>query len=630
MTDITSHTVQAADRAEADHPFYAKVTHKMKALERMTDGGARRGAPRRAAGTAGAVALALALLGTAGLAQAQAQAAPQDTAMVKLIRGLIKSGAIDKATGEALLAQAETEAYAASQAAQKSAAAAPAGAAVAGAVAGAGFAAEPGDVRIPYISQTTRDQIRDEVKNEVMAQAKSEGWAAPNETPEWTKRIHIEGDFRLRNESRFYSSSNTNTQIDWAQINKGNGFDVNSNTNLALPPLLNTTQNRTNQFRARARFGIFADVSEQVKAGVRLASSNDDSPVSTNSTLGGGLNKKSVWLDQMWMSYQPFTWMKVTGGRFAPPYVTSDMLFSSDLNIDGIAAQFNKALPTNPNVELFGSLGFIPLEYSGDNSPSNSQSKMSSQTKWMLGTQFGANWKLDSKNSFRGTVGYFDFRNITGQLSSPCALYAGQTSCDSDWSRPAFMQKGNTLMLLRNIALNPLDPANTAQPQYVGYASKFQLLDLSARWDTVLAGRYPLRFDVNYIRNLAYNEGEMWARSNGGIVNNFAAGSATRANFKSGPNAYMFQASFGKPVMAARGDWNVLFGYKRIEPDAVPDAYNDSTFHGGGTNAKGYYLGGSYAFDKNAWITGRWLSTKEVYGQPLSIDTLQIEVNARF
>lgn len=332
----------------------------------------------------------------------------------------------------------------------------------------------------------------------------------------------------------------------------------------------------------------------------------------------------------MWMSYQPFTWMKVTGGRFAPPYVTTDMLFSSDLNIDGIAAQFNKVLPQNPNVELFGSLGFIPLEYSGDNSPSNSQSKMSSQTKWMLGTQFGANWKLDSKNSFRGTVGYFDFRNITGQLSSPCALYAGQTSCDSDWSRPAFMQKGNTLMLLRNIALNPLDPANTAQPQYVGYASKFQLLDLSARWDTMLAGRYPLRFDVNYIRNLAYNEGEMWARANGGIVNNFGAGEATRANFKSGPNAYMVQATFGKPVMASRGDWNVLFGYKRIEPDAVPDAYNDSTFHGGGTNAKGYYLGASYAFDKNAWLTGRWLSTKEVYGAPLSIDTLQIEVNARF
>ncbi|WP_353192524.1 putative porin [Pandoraea pnomenusa] len=601
----------------------------MKALERMTDAGTRRGAPRVAV-TAGAVALALALLGTTGLAHAQAQPAPKETAMVKLIRGLIKSGAIDKATGEALLAQAETEAYAASQAAAKQAWSAPAAGAVAGGAAAA--AGEPGDVRIPYISQTTRDQIRDEVKNEVMAQAKSEGWAAPNETPEWTKRIHIEGDFRLRNESRFYSSSNTNQQIDWAQINKSsNGFDVNTNTALNLPPLLNTNQNRTNQFRARARFGIFADVSEQVKAGVRLASSNDDSPVSTNTTLGGGLNKKSVWLDQMWMSYQPFTWMKLTGGRFAPPYVTSDMLFSSDLNIDGIAAQFNKVLPQNPNLELFGSIGFIPLEYSGDNSPSNSLDKMSSQTKWMLGTQFGANWKLDSKNSFRGTVGYFDFRNITGQLSSPCALYAGQTSCDSDWSRPAFMQKGNTLMLLRNIALNPMDPANTPQPQYVGYASKFQLLDLSARWDTVLAGRYPLRFDINYIRNLAYSENDMWTRSGGGIVNNFdGSGNTTRSAFKSGPNAYMFQATFGKPVMAARGDWNVLFGYKRIEPDAVPDAYNDSTFHGGGTNAKGYYLGGSYAFDKNAWITGRWLSTKEVYGAPLSIDTLQIEVNARF
>jgi hypothetical protein len=50
----------------------------------------------------------------------------------------------------------------------------------------------------------------------------------------------------------------------------------------------------------------------------------------------------------------------------------------------------------------------------------------------------------------------------------------------------------------------------------------------------------------------------------------------------------------------------------------------------GGTNARGYYLGGSYAFDKNAWVTGRWISTKEVFGPPLSIDTLQLEVNARF
>lgn len=575
-----------------------------------------------------AAAVALACMATAGIAQAQDAAQPE-SAMVKLIRGLIQSGALDKNTGEALLAQAQTEAMAAQIAQRPASAGAAAGVAAGTGAAAATVAAVPGEVRVPYIPETVRDQIRDEVKGEVMAQAKAEGWAAPNETPEWTKRIRVEGDVRLRNESRFYSGNNSDIQIDWAAINNGNGYDVNPNTNLSLPPLLNTRQNRPNQWRARARVGVLADVTETVKAGVRLATGNDNSPVSTNQTLGGGLAKKDVWLDQAWASYQPFEWMKLTGGRFGNPFVSTDTLYSQDLNFDGLAAQFEKALP-NRDVTMFGTLGFIPLEYSKDNSPSNSQDKMKSEMKYLMGAQVGADWKINTENRLRGALAYYDFHNVTGRVSEPCALYAGADGCSTDWTRPAFMQKGNTLMLLRNIALNPLDPANTPQPQYVGLASKFQLMDVNLRWDTKVAG-YGLRLDGNYIRNLAYDADEMWNRANGGIVNNFdGSGGTSRANFKSGGNAYMFQATFGKPTPAARGDWNVLAGYKRIEPDAMPDGYNDSTFHGGGTNARGYYLGGSYALDKNAWVTGRWISTKEVFGAPLSIDTLQFEFNARF
>ncbi|RWA45845.1 hypothetical protein AU476_38350 [Cupriavidus sp. UYMSc13B] len=345
------------------------------------------------------------------------------------------------------------------------------------------------------------------------------------------------------------------------------------------------------------RLGVLADISDSVKAGVRIATGNDDSPVSTNQTLGGGLAKKDVWLDQGWLSYRPAEWVNLTGGRFGNPFVSSDTLFSNDLNFDGIAAQFDKAIP-DKDVSLFGTLGFIPLEYSADSTPKHSQQKMKSENKWLLGAQFGASWKVNTDNRLRGALAYYDFRNVSGQVSEPCALYAGADGCSTDWTRPAFMQKGNTLMLLRNIALNPLDPANTPQPQYVGLASEFQLIDLNLRWDTRVAG-YGLRLDANYIRNLAYSEDDMWARANGGIVNNFSgSGGTTRADFRSGGNAYMFQATFGKPSPAARGDWNVLAGYKRIEPDAMPDGYNDPTFHQGGTNARGYYLGGSYAFDK--------------------------------
>ncbi|MDF3833910.1 putative porin [Cupriavidus basilensis] len=565
-----------------------------------------------------AAAMAIALLGASAAGHAQS-AAPAESSMVRLIRSLIQSGALNKDAGEALLAQAQTEAMAAQQA-QRLAAAPAAG----------GLRPEPGDVRVPYISETVRDEIRDEVKGQVMAQAKAEGWAAPNETPEWTKRIHVEGDIRVRNESRFFSGGNSDIAIDWAAINQGSGFDVNPNTNLSLPPLLNTRQNRPNILRARARVGILADISDSTHAGVRLATGNDDSPVSTNQTLGGGLAKKNVWLDQGWLSYKPAEWVNITGGRFGNPFVSSDLLFSNDLNFDGLAAQFEKALPQR-DVTLFGTLGLVPLEYSSDSFPSRSQNKMGSEKKWLLGAQAGAEWKVNSDNRLRGAVAYYDFRNVSGRLSQPCALYAGADGCSTDWSRPAFMQKGNTLMLLRNIALNPLDPAGTPQPQFVGLASKFQLLDLNMRWETKVAGRYGLRLDANYVRNLAYDENGMFTRANGGIVNNFGgSGGTTRADFKSGGNAYMFQATLGKPSPSARGDWNVLAGYKRIEPDAMPDAYNDPTFHLGGTNARGYYVSGSYAIDKNTWVTGRWTSTKEVFGPPLAIDILQVEINTRF
>ena len=568
-----------------------------------------------------AAAMAIALLTASGAGHAQA-AAPGDTSMVRLIRSLIQSGALNKDAGEALLAQAQTEAIAAQQA-QRVASVAPA------ATAG-GMRVEPGDVRVPYISDTVRDQIRDEVKGQVMAQAQAEGWAAPNETPEWTKRIRIEGDVRVRDESRFYSSNNTDSAIDWSAINQGPGFDVNPNTNLSLPPLLNTRQNRVSLLRARARFGVYADISESTHAGIRIATGNDDSPVSTNQTLGGGLAKKNVWLDQGWLSYRPAEWVNLTAGRFGNPFVSSDLLFSNDLNFDGLAAQFDKALP-NRDVALFGTLGLVPLEYSSDNFPSRSQNKASSEKKWLLGAQIGASWKVNNDNRLRGALAYYDFRNVSGEVSQPCALYAGADGCSTDWARPAFMQKGNTLMLLRNIALNPLDPAGTPQPQYVGLASKFQLLDLNFRWETKVAGSLGLRMDANYVRNLAYDENGMFTRANGGIVNNFGgSGGTNRADFKSGGNAYMFQATLGKPVTVARGDWNLLLGYKRIEPDSMPDGYNDSTFHLGGTNARGYYVGGSYAVDKNTWFTGRWTSTKEVYGPPLAIDILQVEINTRF
>ena len=556
-----------------------------------------------------AASLALVLAGAASL-PAHAAPAPSENATINLIRLLVQQGVLKPEQANALVAQAEAEASAARQATPDR------GASV----------AQAGDVRVPYIPQTVRDQIRDEVKAEVMVQAKEENWAQPNTFPDWVSRITVEGDVRVRDESRLYNGGNSNEITDFAKLNAKGPYDVNPNTNGGYPPMLNTREDRRNQLRIRARLGVRAEMSEAWSAGIRLATGSDDSPVSTSQTLGGGMGKKDIWLDQAYLTYRPAKWATVTGGRIANPFESTDTLFSNDLNFDGIAAIFKQPLQGR-DVTLFGTLGAFATEYANNGWNSSSMNEGATENKWLLGAQVGADWKINPQNSLRGALAYYHFDNIAGQRSSSCSPWAGAENCDTDWSRPAFMQKGNTLFLLRNIAPNPLNPADTPQPQYVGLASKFDLLDLNLRWDTRVFDGLGLRLNGNYIRNLAYSKNKMASRSQGYIVNNFG----DNGDIESGPNAWMLQATLGRSYdLKEKGDWLAFVGYKYIQPDALPDAFNDSSFHQGGTNARGYYIGAGYAFEKNVYGVFRWMSTKEIYGPPLAIDTMQFEINARF
>ncbi|MFJ2285019.1 putative porin [Pseudomonas iridis] len=544
--------------------------------------------------------------------QAVAAPAPSENATINLIRLLVEQGILKQDKADALIAQAQNEAAQARQAAASTAVA-------------AGPVAAPGDVRVQYVPAAVRDQIRDQVKAEVMATAKQENWAAPNTFPEWASRISFDGDIRLRDESRYYSGNNSNEIVDFAKLNNNGPYDVNPNSSTSLPPLLNTREDRENQFRIRARLGMKAVISPEWTAGIRIGTGSDNNPVSTTQNLGGGFAKKDIWLDQGYLNWKPTEELTLTGGRFANPFMSTDMLYSNDLNFDGVAAIFDHKL--NHDWGVFGTVGAFPVDYTNDTSSSNGFDKEESDNKWLYGAQLGAKWAINSNNRLKGALAYYRFDDIQGQRSSPCEPWAGAPGCDSDGSRAAFMQKGNSVFLLRDITPNPLNPTTTAQPQFVGLASEFNLLDLNLVWDADLPADFKLRSQGNYIHNLSYDEGDMRKRSAGQIVNNLDS----NGEIESGANAWMVQFTLGNELdLKKQGDWNLFAGYKYIQPDALPDGFNDSSFHLGGTNAKGYFLGGNYGLAKNVSATGRWMSTEAVYGAPFDIDVLQLEINTRF
>ncbi|MEW9682801.1 putative porin [Pseudomonas sp. TE50-2] len=556
--------------------------------------------------------LALGLLAAAtAVGPTVAHAAPSENATVNLIRLLVEQGVLKQDKADALIAQAEREAQQAR--------------AVSAAPIVAQAPAANGEVRVQYVPAIVRQQIRDEIKAEVMNTAKQENWAAPNTFPDWASRISFDGDLRLRYESRGYADGNSNEIVDFAKLNDKGPYDVNANSGSNLPPLLNTREDRDSLLRLRARFGLKAQLADNWVAGIRVATGSNNNPVSTTQNLGGGFGKKDIWLDQGYVTWTPSERLTLTGGRIANPFMSTDILYSHDLNFDGVAAIFDQ--PLNRDLSLFGTVGAFPVQYSDDSASSNGLDKEDSDNKWLYGAQLGAKWALNDHHRLKGAMAYYRFDDIAGERSSPCAPWDGQPACDSDETRPTFMQKGNTVFLLRDITPNPANPAATPQPQFVGIASEFELLDLNLVWDADLPHDFKLRSQANYIHNLAYDEGDMRKRSAGQLANNIDE----NGNIKSGGDAWMLQFTLGNALdMRKAGDWNLFAGYKRIEPDALPDGFNDSSFHLGGTNAKGYFLGGNYGLADNVYATARWLSSEAVYGAPFDIDVLQLEVNTRF
>jgi len=564
-------------------------------------------------------------------AASSVMASPTGSAVINLIRLLVQQGVLTQDQANALIRQAEDEAVAAARAPES----APASVAEAPAVAPASPAMPPAaaaqppamastSVRVPYIPEIVRRQITDQVRQEVLQQAKDENWAAPNAIPEWTKRFQLYGDFRLRYEWDLFDGRNSPFFVNYAALDAGAPFDVNNGAG-TLPPLLDTTVDRQ-RMRIRARLGVNAAISNEFRAGLRLATGNTTNPVTTNQTLGTTLNKYNFLLDRAFVEYQPASFAKVWGGRFENPFFSTDLVWDEDIAFDGVAARLDGQAPNG--LRLFSAAGAFPIENTVFNFPDNSNIKQNSRDKWLYGAQGGVEWQPMRTYDFKFGASYYHFAALDGRVSSPCTVFSAADPCDTDNSRPGFLQQGNTLFAIRDL-LTPAGVTNPPTFQYYGLATAFHELNLTARFD--YGGNNPLHviFDGDYARNLAFDAAKIAAKN---PVNNrgAASGGASVGPWEGGGTAYQARLTFGYPNVRERGDWNLGVAYRYLESDSVVDAFTDSDFHLGGTNAKGYVFGGTLGIGHNVNLTGRWLSATEVSGLPYSVDVVLVDFNAQF
>jgi len=566
---------------------------------------------------------------------------PSQNATINLVNLLVKRGILSREDAAGLIQQAEEEANVARNQAQVTQyALEQAAAAQAAAIqATPPPPATDGAVRVTYVPEIVRTQIRDEVKRDVLTQAKEEGWANAVKVPKWVSNIHPFGDIRIRFEGDFFPSGNDNTGAfpNFNAINTGAPFDVTGNQ---FSPQYNVDQDR-NRVRLRARFGADITLVNDFSMGFRLATGENNSPVSANQSMGlpyqgqgGNFSKYAIWLDRAFIKYQLIKAedreVTLLAGRFDNPFFTvSQIQWDDDIGFDGFALQAKYELL--PGFTPFMAGGAFPVYNTDFNFSSNQPQKFASEDKWLFAVQGGFDWQITEDLNFKFGTAYYYFYNTEGKLSSPFIPLTQNDAGDTDGSRPSFAQKGNTYMALRNITPDASNDYGTInQWQYFGLATRFENLSLTGKLE--YKGFEPVVVSISgeFIKNLAFNKGDIEPIA----VNNRGANDDDLSNsigaFAGGDTAWIIQAQVGSAALAKLWDWQVFAGYRYVESDAVIDGFTDSDFAGGGTNLKGYNLGANLALSPNVYIGVRWMSGQSVAGPPFKEDVLQFDLNGKF
>ena len=483
--------------------------------------------------------------------------------------------------------------------------------------------------RVVYIPESLKAELRKQIQEEVLAQAKAEGWAAPNVVPEWLKRIRLSGDVRARWERDLYANGNA-AMPDFNAVNTGQPFDVNP-VDYANDRYVNVDQDRTRP-RLRARLGVDADVTAGFTAGVRLATGESSSPVSTNQTLGGSggnFSKYAVWLDRGFIRWTASEALAVDVGRFANPFFATELVWSDSVSFDGLAVQASG--PSGGAFRPFVVAGAFPLYTTPLNFPAELPSKYASSNRWLYAAQVGTAWKPSEPLGLKLGVAYYEFDHIQGRLSSPCDTNLKNVTCDTDDTRPSFAQKGNSYFPLRTPSAAALAAEATglaSRYQYFGLSSLFRELVLTARAELLASPTLKVTVEGEAVRNLGFSARRIAPLALNNRDQCDAKGNC--AHYAGGRDGVLGRVVLGSPGQELRGSWNAGLTYRRLESDAVVDAFTDPDFGLGGTNLQGYVLAAGFAVADRVWTTARWFSADEIVGPHYRVDVLLLDLQARF
>lgn len=287
--------------------------------------------------------------------------------------------------------------------------------------------------------------------------------------------------------------------------------------------------------RLRARLTVEAKPNDDLKVILRLASGENEDPVSTNQTLGYSFTKKTTWLDQAYFSYMPgsLKGFQFSGGKMKNPFKTpgsTDLLWDGDLNPEGISLGYE----SKTDIGIFLAAGGFWVE-----------ERKADDDTMLYGIQAGLNFKLGDKTKLTIGGGYFTYDNI------------------KDFHGIYDPAKGFGNTMAREIDDDGNETGNLL------YVYDYELIETLVEFSTQM-GSIPIAVYGDFVQN----------------------GDPDEDN-----TAMLFGLTVGK--LKNPWSYEFSYNYREVEKDGVLGAFTDSDFIGGGTNGKGHKLGFGLQLAKN-------------------------------
>lgn len=333
--------------------------------------------------------------------------------------------------------------------------------------------------------------------------------------------------------------------------------------------------------RIRVRLGIDGKLNEDFTSGIYLASGawvsgapDFKDPVSTNETMTGFFERKTIGIDRAWVTYQPHQvkWLSVTGGKWAYSWNRTLTTFDSDLNPEG----FNEKVSFDLNNKIVKNISAQAIQILFNEVSAGTDSNAA-------GGSFSARLQLGKYVTFTPTYTLLNWNgaDAIAQAASPVTLPQPNTpAVGTPLPQP-------TTQPIRVINANAMTNATAIVGAGVNqkrvFVSGFEYSDfigdlgVKTPW-----AKYPLRFLGEYEKNLRARRTPLGNK---------------------GDTAYYVEFNIGQ----ARNKHDLLFGYSYsvIEQDAVISQFNESDYRAP-TNVQQHRLFANWLPANNTTLSFTW------------------------